>query len=126
MCILVVSRYSSLMICSLCYYREHREGGLCEGVVTVIQWILTEHYQEGRVSEELQKEMLFWSCRYVYTVLDNAASVHTLCTYIESMYITLHTLCTYIENNVIWSDHLAQCHVCTCTFVHLHIHVTRA
>ena len=39
-------------------------------VVAVIQWILTEHYQEGSVSEELLKEMLFWSCRYMY--------IHTL------------------------------------------------
>ena len=70
MCIIVVSRYDNLMVCSLCYYRESIWGGECEGVAAVIQWILTEHYQEGSVSEELQKEMLFWSCRYMY--------VHTL------------------------------------------------
>ena len=39
--------------------------------MAVIQWILTEHYQEGSVSEELLEEMLFWSCRYVHTLLDN-------------------------------------------------------
>ena len=70
MCILVVSRYDGLMVCSLCYYREYSWGGEREGVAAVIQWILTEHYQEGSVSEELLKEMLFWSCRYMY--------VHTL------------------------------------------------
>jgi len=59
----MASRYDGLMACSLCYYREYRG----RGVVAVIQWILTEHYQEGRVSEELLKEMLFWSCRYVHT-----------------------------------------------------------
>ena len=63
---LVVSRYDGLMVQSLCYYREYlwsRE--VREGVVAIIQWILTEHYQEGNVSEELLKEMLFWSCRYI-------------------------------------------------------------
>ena len=65
MCILVVSRYDSSLVCSLCYYRGFR------GVVAVIQWILTEHYQEGNVSEELLKEILFWSCRYVHTLLGN-------------------------------------------------------
>ena len=65
MCILVVSRYDGLMVCLLCYYREHWRGGVREGIVAVIQWILTEHYQEGSVSEELLKEMLFWSCRYI-------------------------------------------------------------
>ena len=69
MCIFVVSRYG-LMVCSLCYYRDDRWGGEREEVVAIIQWILTEHYQEGSVSEELPKEMLFWSCRYMY--------VHTL------------------------------------------------
>ena len=64
MCILV-SRYDDLMVCSLCYYREDRRREVHEGVVAVIQWILTEHYQEGSVSEELLKEMLFWSCRYI-------------------------------------------------------------
>ena len=72
MCILVVSRYDSSLVCSLCYYREYSWGEEREGVVTVIQWILTEHYQEGNVSEELLKEMLFWSCRYVHTLLDNS------------------------------------------------------
>ena len=70
MCILVVSRYDGLMVCSLCYYRDDRWGREREGVVAVIQWILTEHYQKGSVREELLKEMLFWSCRYMY--------VHTL------------------------------------------------
>ena len=70
MCILVVSRYDGLMVHSLCYYREDRRREVREGVVAVIQRILTEHYQEGSVSEELLKEMLFWSCRYMY--------VHTL------------------------------------------------
>ena len=70
MCILVVSRYNGLMVCLLCYYGEYRwrtevHEGVHEGVVAVIQWILTEHYQEGSVSEELLKEMLFWSCRYI-------------------------------------------------------------
>ena len=65
MCILVVSRCDSSLVCSLCYYRESRGG------VAVIQWILTEHYQEGNVSEEVLKEMVFWSCRYVHTLLDN-------------------------------------------------------
>ena len=65
MCILVVSRYDGLMVCLLCYYREHCLREVHEGVVAVIQWILTEHYQEGSVSEELLKEMLFWSCRYI-------------------------------------------------------------
>ena len=65
MCILVVSRYDGLMVHSLCYYREDRQGEVHEGVVAVIQWILTEHYQEGSVSEEILKEMLFWSCRYI-------------------------------------------------------------
>ena len=60
MSILVVSRYDGLMVRSLCYYREYSYG-----VVAVIQWIFTEHYQEGSVSEELLKEMLFWSCRYI-------------------------------------------------------------
>ena len=69
-CILVVSKYDGLKVCSLCYYREYSWGGEREGVVAVIQWILTEHYQEGSVSEELLKEMLFCSCRYMY--------VHTL------------------------------------------------
>ena len=64
MCILVVSRYDGLMVCLMCYYREYSYG-----VVPVIQWILTEHYQEGSVSEELLKEMLFWSCRYVHTLV---------------------------------------------------------
>ena len=79
MCILVVSRYDGLMVCLLCYYREYRWGIARERVVAVIQCILTEHYQEGSVSEELLKEMLFWSCRYMY--------IHTLlsdtntCTY---------------------------------------------
>ena len=79
MCILVVSRYDGLMVCLLCYYREYSQGRVREGVVAVIQWILTEHYQKGSVSEELLKEMLFWSCRYMY--------IHTLlsdtntCTY---------------------------------------------
>ena len=70
MCILVVSRYDGLMVCLLCYYREYSWGRERKGVVAVIQWILTEHYQEGSVSKELLKEMLFWSCRYMY--------VHTL------------------------------------------------
>ena len=65
MCILVVSTYDGLMVHSLCYYRDDRLGKVCEEVVAVIQWILTEHYQEGSVSEELLKEMLFWSCRYI-------------------------------------------------------------
>jgi len=52
------------MVCSLCYDGEYRWTG---EVVAVIQWILTEHYQEGSVSEELLKEMLFRSCRYVHT-----------------------------------------------------------
>ena len=65
MCILVVSRYDGLMICSLCYYRDYWLGEVHEGFVAIIQWILTEHYQEGSVSEELLKEMLFWSCRYI-------------------------------------------------------------
>ena len=69
MCILVVSRYDGLMVCSLCYYREDRWGEVREGVVAVIQWILTEHYQEGSVSKELLKEMLFCSCRYVHTLV---------------------------------------------------------
>ena len=69
MCILVASRYDGLIMCSLCYDRKY--GG--RGVVAVIQWILTEHYQEGRVSEELLKEMLFWSCRYVHTLLHNTS-----------------------------------------------------
>ena len=79
MCILVVSRYDGLMVCSLCYYREDWWREVCERVVAVIQCILTEHYQKGSVSEELLKEMLFWSCRYMY--------IHTLlsdtntCTY---------------------------------------------
>ena len=67
MCILVVSRYDGLMVHSLCYYFDDRWGREHEGVVAVIQWMLTEHYQEGSVSEELLKEMLFWSCRYVCT-----------------------------------------------------------
>ena len=67
MCILVVSRYDGLMVCLLCYYREYRwKREVREGVVAIIQWILTEHYQEGSVSEELLKEMLFWSCRYIF------------------------------------------------------------
>ena len=70
MCILVLSRYDGLMVCLLCYYRKDRWGGERKGVAVVIQCILTEHYQEGSVSEELLKEMLFWSCRYMY--------VHTL------------------------------------------------
>ena len=61
----MVSRYDSSLVCSLCYYRVIRD------VVSVIEWILTEHYQEGNVSEELLKEMFFWSCRYVHTLLDN-------------------------------------------------------
>ena len=79
MCILVVSRYNGLMVHSLCYYREDGRREVREGVVAVVQCILTEHYQEGSVSEELLKEMLFWSCRYMY--------IHTLlsdtntCTY---------------------------------------------
>jgi len=67
MCILVVSRYDGLMVCLLCYCREDWRGKVRKEVVAVIQWILTEHYQEGSVSEELLKEMLFWSCRYVRT-----------------------------------------------------------
>ena len=70
MCILVVSRYDGLMVQSLCYYREYWWREVREGVVAIILWILTEHYQEGSVSEDLLKEMLFWSCRYMY--------VHTL------------------------------------------------
>ena len=66
MCILVVSRYDGLMVCSLCYYRKYSWGGEREEVVAIIQLMLTEHYQEGSVSEELVKEMLFWSCRYMY------------------------------------------------------------
>jgi len=54
------------MVCSLWYYREDGRGEVRERVVAVIQWILTEHYQEGSVNEELLKEMLFWSCRYMY------------------------------------------------------------
>ena len=79
MCILVVSRYDGLMVCLLCYYREDWRGEVREECLAVIEWILTEHYQEGSVSEELLKEMLFWSCRYMY--------IHTLlsdtntCTY---------------------------------------------
>ena len=79
MCILVVSRYDGLMVCLLCYYREDWWGKVRERVLAVIQCILTEHYQEGSVSEELLKEMIFWSCRYMY--------IHTLlsdtntCTY---------------------------------------------
>jgi len=65
MCILVVSRYDGLMVCLLCYYREDWRREVREGFVAVILWILTEHYQEGSVSEELLKEMFFWSCRYV-------------------------------------------------------------
>ena len=72
MCILVVSRYDGLMVCSLCYYRnDYLWREVREGVVAVIQWILTEHYQEGSVSEELLKEMLFWSCRYVHTLVSD-------------------------------------------------------
>ena len=67
MCILVVSRYDGLMVCSLGYYREDWRGGERKAVMAVLQWILTEHYQKGSVSEELLKEMLFWSCRYVCT-----------------------------------------------------------
>ena len=70
MCIFVVNRYDGLMVHSLCYYREDQRGKAREGVVAVIQWILTEHYQKGSVTEELLKNMLFWSCRYMY--------VHTL------------------------------------------------
>ena len=69
MCILVVSRYDGLMVCSLCYYREDWLLREREEVVAVIQWILTEHYQEGSVSEELLKKMFFWSCRYVHTLV---------------------------------------------------------
>ena len=66
MCILVVSRYDGLMVCLLCYYREDRLWREVRAeCLAVIQWILTEHYQEGSVSEELLKEMLFWSCRYI-------------------------------------------------------------
>ena len=67
MCILVVSRYDDLMVCLLCYYRDDRWGEVRKEVVAVIQWILTEHYREGSVSEELLKEMLLCSCRYVHT-----------------------------------------------------------
>ena len=70
MCILVVSRYDGLMVHSLCCYRYDRQREVHKGVVAIIQCILTEHYQKGSVSEELLKEMLFWSCRYIY--------VHTL------------------------------------------------
>ena len=79
MCILVVSRYNGLMVHSLCYYREGGRREVREGVVTVIQWILTEHYQEGSVSKELLKEMLFWSCRYmcIHTLLSDTNT----CTY---------------------------------------------
>ena len=49
------------------YYREYGLGEVREECLAVIQWILTEHYQKGSVSEELLKEMLFWSCRYVCT-----------------------------------------------------------
>ena len=69
MCILVVSRYDGLMVCSLGYYREYSLGGVHEECLAVIQWILTEYYQEGSVSEELLKEMLFWSCRHVHTLV---------------------------------------------------------
>ena len=69
MCILVVSRYDGLMVCLLCYYREYSWGGVRKEVAAVIQWILTEHYQEGSVSEERLKEMFFWSCRYVHTLV---------------------------------------------------------
>ena len=71
MCILVVSRYDGLMVCLLCYYREDWQGEVCEECLALIQWILTEHYQEGSVSEELLKEMLFWSCRYVHTLVSD-------------------------------------------------------
>ena len=57
------------MVCSLCCYREYSWGAECKEVVAVIEWILTEHYQEGNVSEELLEEMLFWSCRYVQTLV---------------------------------------------------------
>ena len=82
MCILVVSRYDDLMVCLLCYYREDRGGKARKEVVAVIQWILTEHYQEWSVSEELLKEMLFWSCWYVHTLL-----IH-VCT--NGMYMYIH------------------------------------
>ena len=90
MCILVVSRYDGLMVHSLCYYRENWRREVREGVAVVIQWILTEHYQKGSVSEELLNEMLFWSCRYMY--------VHTLVSNTNTymyMYVLMVRTCIY-------------------------------
>ena len=88
MCILVVSRYDGLMVCLLYYYRDDRWGEVREEFAAVIEWILTEHYQEGSVSEELLKEMLFWSCRYVHTLVPDTN------TYMY-MYVLMVRTCIY-------------------------------
>ena len=75
--LLVVCRYHyGLMVCPPCYYRAHSGR---EGVLAVIQWILKEHYQEGSVSEELLKEMLFWSCRYVHVCMHIPYCIALIC-----------------------------------------------